>query len=111
MGLREAIRHLRAKPADAIWFWQGTVRYWLFQYAPFLLGRNLKASVETRKRQAWSCYTNGSCMCCGCPTPQLFWADKGCSAGSAQSPPRCRPRAACYPPRHSWLYRLVQWLF
>lgn len=31
-----------------------------------------------RKNAAYECYINGECTHCGCPTPDVFYASRGC---------------------------------
>jgi len=35
--------------------------------------------LEYRKEVAQECYWNGECLHCGCKTPDLFYASRGCS--------------------------------
>lgn len=60
-------------------FIQGNVRYYLFGIAPFLFTKYFKEKLADRKIKAKPCYDNGACLHCGCTTPQLFYADRGCS--------------------------------
>lgn len=42
--------------------------------------------LEYRKEVAQECYWNGECVHCGCTTPDLFYASRGCS----------KPENPCY---------------
>jgi hypothetical protein len=35
--------------------------------------------LEHRKEAASDCYLNGECLHCGCKTPDVFYASRGCS--------------------------------
>ncbi|RYC70663.1 hypothetical protein [Spirosoma sordidisoli] len=86
MTFRQTIRHLWHKPGDAWYYWQGEIRYWLYQRCPALIRPHIRTQYEWRKKRAEPCYQNGECLVCHCRTPELFFADKSC----AKSPP-------CYP--------------
>lgn len=57
----------------------GNWRYFLYRTFPALLSKYVKREFEDRLTEAKDCYINGSCKSCGCKTPQLFMANKGCS--------------------------------
>lgn len=107
MTLRETIAHIKADPADAWYYWQGTIRYHVYRRWPFLLRAHIREQYEYRKKAAEPCYITGSCRCCGCRTPELFFADKGCSISKKGSPPHCKFLGpACYPEmmnRQDWI--------
>ncbi len=92
---REAIRRLRKNPIDGWYFIQGTTRYWLYQKAPALLRAHIVSQYEWRKRQAIACYQAGECKCCKCRTPELFFANKPCSAGNPAYL-NCKTQTPCY---------------
>jgi hypothetical protein len=70
------------------WFIQGWVRYYLHKFAPFLLRRHIREQVIFRESVASPyCKARGDCIC-GCPLPQLYYADKTCGVKGVDS---------CYP--------------
>jgi len=97
--LRNTITHLRAQPQDALYYIQGVLRYALYRNPRlrFLLRWHILAQYEERKKLAQPCYFAGECRCCGCDTPQLFFADKPCSAGK-KAFPLCAGQTRCYGP-------------
>jgi hypothetical protein len=44
------------------------------------MSKNTKQQIQQRYVQAKACLDNGYCLECGCKTPELFYADKACSA-------------------------------
>lgn len=61
------------------YFIQGYVRLFIYKYVPFLMRKHIKKTYEERLVKAKKCLDNGSCYACGCTTPALFFADKGCA--------------------------------
>lgn len=59
----------------------------------FLVPTYIKKTVLFRMSVAQACYVKGSCVHCGCKTPDLFFAKKGCAVG-------------CYPERESLILQL-----
>lgn len=57
---------------------QGTYRWFMYRKFPLLLRSFVKDAFEKRKELAKDCYLNGSCLHCGCETPQVFFASRGC---------------------------------
>lgn len=69
-------------PKNVKAFIQGYVRKFMIDF----FNRRLKyvfEQVEYRKGQVTekspACILDGHCIVCGCKTPELFYADKGCS--------------------------------
>lgn len=84
MTLRETISHLRKSPLDAWYYIQGSLRLIIYRskYKNQLLRKHIIQQYEWRRDiAALDCYYNGSCECCGCTTPDVFFADKPCSIG------------------------------
>lgn len=63
-------------------FIQGYVRKFMIDFFNRRL-RYVFEQVEFRKKaveeKSPECIQNGQCKVCGCKTPELFYADKGCS--------------------------------
>lgn len=54
--------------------------------------------LDYRKDAAEECYLNGECVHCGCTTPDLFYASRGCS----------KPENPCYEAIEStFIYKLT----
>jgi hypothetical protein len=70
----------------------GTYRQWAYDNYRFLLRKHILEQYQKRIQAAKECYFNGECICCGCETPALFMANKGC-----QAPKYCEGKKACYP--------------
>jgi hypothetical protein len=49
--------------------------------------KHIKEQVLYRMSSAKPCLENGSCLYCGCDTPELFYEDRGCKD----------PNKKCYP--------------
>ncbi len=64
----------------------GNWRYFLYCNVPSLLSTYIKQEFERRQEVARPCLLNGECKHCGCKTPELFMANKGCS----------KPENPCY---------------
>jgi len=59
---------------------QGTIRYWLFLYMPYLLSRKVTDRSLMRMWNAKNeCMKQKQCVNCGCSMPALLFTDKGCS--------------------------------
>lgn len=89
MTVRQYVSHLREHPSDAFYYAQGVLRFWLYRKARWALRLHILQQFEYRKKAAQPCYYSGSCRCCGCRTPELFFADKGCSVGKKGMPRHC----------------------
>lgn len=65
-----------------IWYYiQGHFRYPLFYRicCGFLMRKHIREQIEYRIRvMNEDCYTQGSCVACGCKTTHLQMADKSC---------------------------------
>ena len=99
--LKKNIKGFMDNPVDGWYFIQGEVRLFLDKYLPFMIRPSIKAKIEARKKAAKKCLENGSCVFCGCTTPDLFYANKACGL-SKISDPQVRFRIAgrttpCYP--------------
>ena len=66
-------------PANIRAFVQGHLRAFYARYD--LLPSHIREQVEIRCELARECLDAGKCKHCGCATPELFFSDKGCSAG------------------------------
>jgi hypothetical protein len=60
------------------YFWQGTIRYWLYLNFDCLLKKHIIEQFEYRLTKSRKCVLNGSCVFCGCKTPELMFANKPC---------------------------------
>lgn len=91
LSFKETISRLRKDPKDAWYYVQGSVRYWLYTngYKGLIRG-HIREQYEYRKKAASACYKAGECRCCSCRTPELFFADKGCSIGKKGMPGHCQ---------------------
>lgn len=73
----------------------GNTRMWLYNNYRNLLPKHIKEQYEIRLKKAnKQCINQGSCIACGCKTPELFMADKACEED-------------CYEPmksRKDWTY-------
>lgn len=58
---------------------QGTVRMFLYTYAPFMIRPHIKQQFLYRKKKAKACVENGSCIVCGCKMPDRLFSDIACS--------------------------------
>lgn len=84
MTIKEIISRLRKDPKDAWYYIQGTVRMNLYNGKfKWLLRKHILQQFEWRRDEtpAKKCNAAHSCLCCGCLTPDLFFADKPCSTG------------------------------
>lgn len=93
-------KQLRNDPALAYEYIVGTLRYFCYSHGlSFLIRRNVRMVYKERIIHAQECVRSKVCVCCGCKTPDLMFANKGCSAPEM---PHCwihdKPRPACYPP-------------
>lgn len=85
---------------DAWYLIQGETRMFLYTYLPFMVRFKVRRMFEERKVAAKKCLENKSCVFCGCKTPSLFFANKGC--GLSKLTPENREivagrKSACYP--------------
>lgn len=113
MTFRQIVTHLYHSPEDAFYYWQGIFRYYCLKRPAlaWLLRWHIVDQYNARKKAAQKCYYAGSCHVCSCTTPELFFADKACAAGS----PKYRHTAhlpPCYPPMMSqtkwYFYQMSQ---
>ena len=100
MKLRQIWQNLKDDPKDLWYYVQGNVRLAVYNSIfNFLIRRHIVEQFEYRKKQAKPCLDNGSCLCCGCDTPAVFFSDKGCKVERSKS---CKILAnrttACYAP-------------
>ena len=92
MTFRLLLNHLKNKPLDAWYYIQGNYRLLCYNKARFLLRKSIIRKFEERCRLAKPCLDNTECYACGCDTPALFFADKGCQAKKYLN------REPCYSP-------------
>lgn len=101
MTIKETIAHLRKSPKDAWYYVQGSLRFKIYKSKlRWILRRHIIEQVEWRRDQAaLPCFRNGTCFCCGCNTPAVFFAHKGCAVGKARYAKECRSKGEnpCYP--------------
>lgn len=67
---------------NIISFFEGNFRYILYKnrFRNILIRRFIREQINYRLRvMRVSCYSNGSCEVCGCETPALQMATKGCA--------------------------------
>jgi len=86
MTTKEIISRLRKDPLDAWYYIQGTFRIYLYHNYRYFMRRHIVEQFEWRTTEtpAKTCVANHSCLCCGCVTPDLMFADKACSADKDQ---------------------------
>lgn len=65
-------------------FIEGTTKSLLDKYGPLWVQATdtVKEQVAYRSKVCKPCLDNGACIKCGCGTPGLFYATKGCRIGS-----------------------------
>lgn len=78
MTIKQTIKVLWKDPLNAWYFWQGTIRQWLFDNYPVLIKLHILEQYFFRISKASECSKNKSCIFCGCKTDELFFADKAC---------------------------------
>lgn len=66
---------------NIIAFVEGTIREFLYNISPKLLRKHIREQIEERFYKGKKCLDNKSCLSCGCRTPGVFFATKGCSLG------------------------------
>lgn len=106
MTIQEIYNHLRKSPADAWYYVQGETRLYIYRRWPELLRQHIREQYEWRKKAANLCYSMGECQCCGCTTPNLFFANKGCSIAKKLWTHCELLGEPCYPPmmnRRDWI--------
>lgn len=98
MTIKGIIYRLKSDPKDAWYYIQGNVRQFLYdrKWLKWLIRRHIVQQYEYRKIAAKACSDNGECICCGCETPSLFFANKGCSIAKIQACSDIR-ESPCYP--------------
>ena len=106
-------RQLRNSPELAFEYIVGTTRYFCYTHGLSFLIRPSVVNIY-RHRIIWAspCVAKGECICCGCKTPDLMFAPKGCSS---EEMPHCwfsedNPRVPCYGPmKISWFGKALKW--
>lgn len=99
MTVKQIISHLKKSPLDAWYYIQGSVRIYCYRRKnlKWLIRKHIAEQYLWRRDvAAQECFYNGSCICCGCDTPDLFFAKKECSAEKFK---HCvdTGRKKCYP--------------
>ena len=80
MTIKEIIEHLKVSPEDAWYYIQGSTRFIAYKKFKWVLRKHIIEQVEWRRDVAANpCYLNGTCLCCGCDTPAVFFSAKSCS--------------------------------
>lgn len=98
MTFLQTVKHLRENPKDAFYYWQGTIRLFIYLRWPFLIRKHIREQYKMRRLAAWACTKAGACLCCSCETPSLYMANKPCSISKF---PACKSlvnkKDPCYP--------------
>lgn len=76
MKLKQYFRKLNKE--NFINFTIGNIRYYVYLVFPILIRPKIKQIFNERKAACPECLENGEAICCGCETPQVFFAPKGC---------------------------------
>lgn len=81
MKLQDAINEFKQSPISGWYYIQGYVRLFLYsnKWTKWMIRKHIALQYEHRLISAEACVKAGSCLCCGCDTPALMFADKGCS--------------------------------
>lgn len=100
MGLIQILTQLQNDPKSVWWFIQGYTRWFFAEKLcwTFLFSKEFLKEVERRKELAAECAENGSCYCCGCDTPQLFYSNPGCKKDKFPNDLEGCKGDPCYPP-------------
>lgn len=84
MKLQNTYERLKKFIGDAWYYVQGTYRYkMIYNGYGSLIRNHIKEQFNLRKVKAKDCFSNGSCLYCGCKTPELFLANKECGLENA----------------------------
>lgn len=64
-------------------FFEGSAKYFLDKFGPVWAQATplVQEQVAYRAKVCQPCLDNGSCVICGCKTPENFFATKGCRKG------------------------------
>lgn len=73
--IKEGIKN----PRNVWYFIQGYIRMFVITNIPGLMRSHIRDQYYYRILRADKCYSNGSCIGCGCKTPEVFFANKACS--------------------------------
>lgn len=102
MKLKQAIKYFINEPKSAIHWITG--EFWYYIYSEF--GRDyVPERIRVQSEWRWfikankQCVAGKECRACGCRTPSLFFAQKGCEADTWLG------EEVCYPPmltRKQW---------
>lgn len=95
--MRTLIRQALSDPIDIWYYAQGRTRYWVYTRWPGLIRKHIREQYEWRKIVAAPCYRAGSCRCCGCRSPEVFFARKACSVASPKHKHCALMAPPCYP--------------
>jgi len=68
----------------------------LYIYFPSVLRSHVKRHIRYRFFKGKRCLENTECYACGCDTPGVFFASKGCEALKYLKQPACYPRISRY---------------
>jgi hypothetical protein len=100
MSINETIKLIRQDYWNLWYFWQGTIRQWLFENYPILIRDHILEQYFWRIMQSSDCSKNKSCIVCGCKTDDLFFSNKGCALNKIK-PENWKifsKESPCYPP-------------
>lgn len=82
------LKQISGEPRLILDYIVGNYRWYMYKYHIPVLRKHIVEQFESRIIKAYKCYKNKSCYGCGCATPQLFFANKGCSAEKLSSAER-----------------------
>lgn len=70
---------MKKRISNILYYLQGNSRYFFYYHFPKLLRTHIKEQIEMRIRMMNPvCYSNGTCIDCGCKTTALQMANKVC---------------------------------
>jgi hypothetical protein len=84
MKIKDSIKLIKQDYWNLWYFWQGTIREWIWNNYPIIMRTHIKEQFIYRTIKAYECAKNGSCIVCGCTTPALFFANKPCALSHVQ---------------------------
>jgi hypothetical protein len=97
---QEIVNYFKDTPEDAFYYLQGSVRYFLYQrwYLSWMVSTHIKEQFLYRLSVAnRQCTAAGECVCCGCKTPALYFADKACAVSKYKACEEGLKLTVCYP--------------
>jgi hypothetical protein len=79
MTIQQTIKLVREDYWNLWYYWQGTIRQWLFNNYSMFIRLHIMDQYFWRMGNSSDCSKNGSCVVCGCKTDDLFFANKPCA--------------------------------